>query len=259
MNAMRTWRTRRLDRPEADRLLAGGTPDPEYLGLGALLDAARAPGMPEELAGERNAVAGFVASRHGAVPDGKPGERRRPRRRQSAGLIVVRVAAVVAVLMTGSTALAAKTDSLPATVQWRAHDLLSPLGIPAPAATGRPSGTGSASAGASRRPAAPTRAGTTPNATDPSHQSPLALCQAWDAARKGPHGGTVPGPLLAALTAAAKGQPSIASFCAHVLSGNGKRATATDAPGRHEPTVTATPDPGGSAKTHGHAVPTPHR
>jgi hypothetical protein len=259
MNAMRTWRTRRLDRPEADRLLAGGTPDPEYLGLGALLDAARAPGTPEELAGERSAVARFVASRHDAVPAGKPGERRRPGRRQSAGMLVVRVAAVVAVLMTGGTVLAAKTDRLPATVQWRAHDLLSPLGIPAPVATGRPSGIGSASAVASRRPAAPTWTGMTPGATDPSHSSPLALCQAWDAARKGPHGGTVPGPLLAALTAAAKGQPSIASFCAHVLSGNGKRDTATDAPSHHEPTVTATPDPGGSGKAHGHAAPTPHR
>lgn len=250
--AMRTWRNRRLDLAETDRLIAGGTPDPQHAGLGELLDAIRAPASERELAGAQRAVARFVLARREARTEPEPGRSRpsrghRDRRRPSMGMSAVRIAAAVVVLMTGSTVLAAKTDKLPPVVQQHAHSLFSPLGIPAPGkATRTPVARSPVPGGASRSPAT-SRPETTPSATDPSDLTPVALCRAWNAARKDAQGDTLPDSVTRALEEAAKGQPSIAAFCAHVLSGNGKKAA---------PTASATPTPTrtnkpGKGKGHG--------
>ncbi|WP_203916675.1 hypothetical protein [Rugosimonospora africana] len=205
--------------------------------MGELLDAVRAPALPEELLGEQRAVAQFVVAREGTQAAAAPGRiRRRVRRdrgRQSVGTVVLRLAALVAVLMTGSTVLAAETNRLPPVVQQRAHNLFSPLGVPAPSTAARPSVSKSPIPGGTGRSAAPRP---DPSVTHPSDFTPVQLCQAWNLARKGPHRTTLPDPVQRALEAAAKGQPNIASFCAHVLSGSGKQATPT------QPGATPTPD-----------------
>ncbi len=43
LHAMRTRRTQRIDLTQADQLAAGDLPGSDHLGLGDLLDAARAP------------------------------------------------------------------------------------------------------------------------------------------------------------------------------------------------------------------------
>lgn len=253
---MRTWRNRRLDLAETDRLLAGGTPDPEQTGLGGLLDALRAPASERELAGEQRAVARFVVARRDAVPAGDPvpGRRdrvRRPsrgRRRQSVGMVVLRIAAVMAVLTTGSMVLAAKTGNLPPLLQRRAHSLFAPLGVPAPSVSARPAVARPPIPVTSHRSPASPQPDRTPSATGPSDLTPVVLCQEWNAARKGSHGGTLPDPVREALEAAAKGQPSIGAFCAHVLSGNGKRATPTQPATTATATRTAKP---GKGRGHG--------
>ncbi len=248
---MRTWRNRRLDLAETDRLIAGDTPDPRHAGLGELLDAVRAPASERELAGAQRAVARFVLARRdaGSAPEpgrSRPSRVRRDRRRQSVGMSAVRIAAGVVVLMTGSTVLAAKTDTLPPVVQQRAHSLFSPLGIPAPHTATQTPVARSPVPGVASPSRATSRPETTPSATDPSDLTPVALCRAWNAARKDPHGGTLPDSVTRALQEAAKGQPSIAAFCAHVLSGNAKAAPTPSA----APTAGRTNKPG-KGKGHG--------
>jgi hypothetical protein len=241
---MRTWRNRRLDLAETDRLIAGGTPDPQHAGLGELFDAIRAPASERELAGQERAMAQFVLARRDARPAPKPGRSRasrvgRNRWRPSLGMSALRIAGAVAVLMTGSTVLAAKTDELPPIVQQRAHSLFSPLGIPAPTKAARAAVTQSPVPGGASSSPATWQPATTPSASDPSDLTPVALCQAWNAARKDAHGTTLPDSVTRALAEAARNQPSVAAFCAHVLSGNGKKAS---------PTPSATPTPSRTKK-----------
>jgi hypothetical protein len=248
---MRTWRNRRLDLAETDRLIAGGTPDPQHAGLGELFDAIRAPASERELAGQERAVAQFVLARRDARPTSEPGRSRpsrvgRDRWRPSLGMSAVRIAGAVAVLMTGSTILAAKTDQLPPIVQQRAHSLFSPLGIPAPTKAAHAAVTRSLVPGGASPSPATWRPATTPSAIDPTDLTPVALCRAWNAARKDAHT-TLPDSVTRALAEAAGNQPSVAAFCAHVLSGNGKKATPTPSA---TPTTSRTKKPG-KGKWHG--------
>ena len=120
LTAMRTWRTRRISRLEVDRLIAGGSPGSEHRGLGALLGAAKAPPSAGELAGERAAVAGFVAARRATAP---PRGKNRVRVPLSVRTITMKVAAAIVVLTASGTALAARTGNLPDPAQERAHAL----------------------------------------------------------------------------------------------------------------------------------------
>ena len=70
-DAMRRRRNPRICSADLDRLLAGGSPGPGQGGLAALLDAAKAHASAAELAGERAAVAAFVAA-YRAAPSGTP-------------------------------------------------------------------------------------------------------------------------------------------------------------------------------------------
>jgi hypothetical protein len=241
-------RVRRIGLHEADRLVAGARPDPDMEGLAGLLDAARAPTPGEDLAGERAAVAGFLAARQRAVPTAPPRRPERERVRPLVRATAMKAALAIAVLAFGGTALAARTGSLPTAAQERAHDLLSGVGVPAPAQTtrstqARPSATTS-SAVPSKSPTPARTATPTPGGTAPA----VELCRVWDAARQ-PPGKAVPAETRRALAAAAGGVPKIDDFCAGVLGKAGATPTATGAPATTQaPGPTATGKPTHSKK-----------
>jgi hypothetical protein len=270
-SAMRTWRTGGIGLTEADRLVTGDLPGPGHPGLGALLDAARAPASGEELAGERAAVAGFVAAyRGGVVRTSVPRGRRRVRASLSRG-VAVKVAAGVVVLAAGGTALAAETGNLPAGVQQRAHGMFSSLGVPAPGTGVRSTGAGPAGVAGSARPSTSGTTGAGGTILGPSDPATVALCRAWDAERKDPHGKAMAAQTRRALSAAAGGQSRVPAFCAGLL---------TPPPTQNPPAGAATTHPapprgaashpdGGSGNGNGgghppgsntsHPTPGPHR
>jgi hypothetical protein len=209
---MRTRRTRRIGPTEADRLVAGNPPDPDHRGLGVLLDAATAPPSVEELAGETAAVARYVAAFRATAAE--PAARDRVRVPRSAKMIVTKVAAGVAILTAGGTAVAAETGNFPAGVQ----HFFSALGVPAPDGGPQPTATGAGpapsrgSATPSPTPA-PSRSGATPR---PAETTALVLCRAWDDTRQKP-GNPMPAASRRALAAAAGGEKKIDGFCASLL------------------------------------------
>ena len=221
-NAMRTGRTHRIGRADADRLVSGNPPGPDHRGLGVLLDAAAAPPSVEELAGERAAVARFVAAYRDAPPVRPPNRASRPAR-----MAAIKVAAAVAVLAAGGTAVAAETGNLPA----GARQVLTGLGVPVPAGGPRPTATGTGRTGVGTH--VPSPATPMPSsrgaAPGPSEVWALDLCRSWDAARTGPHGKAVPAQTRHALADLAGGEKRIDGFCAGVL-GTSPTASASPSP-----------------------------
>ncbi|MEV6846785.1 hypothetical protein [Actinoplanes sp. NPDC051411] len=138
---MHSRRTQRIDLDEADRLAVGDTPGPTQAGLGTLLDALRAPARPGELSAEKTTVAAFRAHRKRAA--------RAARRTRS---VLAPALTALALLMSGGTALAARTGNLPDGAQQHAHHLFSALGVPAPRTgpAGHPSPVASAGPSPSR-------------------------------------------------------------------------------------------------------------
>jgi hypothetical protein len=238
-NAMRVRSSRRVGRADADRLVSGNPPGPDHRGLGALLDAAAAPPSVEELAGERAAVARFVAAYRDAAPE--PSVRTPVPASRSARMVAVKVAAGVAVLAAGGTAVAAETGNLPAGAQ----RLFTGLGVPAPDGGSRPTAAGAGRTGAST--AVPSPATLRPPsrgaASDPAEVWALDLCRSWDAARTNPHGKAVPAETRHALADRAGGENRIDGFCDEVL-GASRSATAS---------------PSASAKGHGKDKPKPEK
>jgi hypothetical protein len=209
-NAMRTRRTDRIGRADADRLISGSPPGPGHRGLGVLLDAAAAAPSGEELAGERAAVARFVAAYRDAPPTRPPNRASRRVR-----MVAIKVAAAAAVLAAGGTAVAAETGNLPA----GARQVLTGLGVPVPAGGPRPTATGTGRTGVGTHvpsPAtpAPSSGGAAPG---PAEVWALDLCRSWDAARTNPHGKAVPAETRKALAKLAGGAKRIDGFCAGVL------------------------------------------
>jgi hypothetical protein len=204
---------RRIRAREAEQLLSGQPGAPDRRGLVRLLAAAAAPARPGELAGERAAVEAFRrAYRH-------PVER--PRRRLGAALrrtVVVKVCVGAAVLFLGGTALAAGTGELPAPAQQSAHDLLSPLGVPAPRHQPGGSDADRASGGGAKS-APPTPARPGPDSAPSGAASPAAdlaeLCRAYIAAQAKHE---APDARIREPLAAAAGDPhKIPVFCARIL------------------------------------------
>jgi hypothetical protein len=131
----------------------------------------------------------------------------------------MKAALIFAVLAFGGTALAARTGSLPAAAQERAHAIFSGVGVPAPDRTRSTIPAVLPSRTPSRVPAttpAPTTAGTpaptTAGTTAPTSAAVLDLCRAWQAARE-PPGKAVPAPTRKALADAAGGVSKIDEFC----------------------------------------------
>ncbi|MEV4639694.1 hypothetical protein AB0J80_20285 [Actinoplanes sp. NPDC049548] len=214
---MRERRTSRLDPAEADRLMAGDPGGADHRGLAVLLDAAKAPASPRELAGERAAVAAFVAAYRDAERT-SPAGGRRARISLPARAAVVKVAAGLAVLAGGGVALAAETGHLPAGAQHQAHRLFSAVGVPAPAprtSSAHPAHRTSAtpSPTVSARPAPGSSATSGPAAAPPGVRG---LCKAW-AAQQEPHGKAMKAASRKALAAAAGGADRVADFCAAQL------------------------------------------
>ncbi|WP_412742166.1 hypothetical protein [Krasilnikovia sp. MM14-A1004] len=272
---MRTWRTRRLGLDEADRLVAGQRSAPGHEGLAELLAAARAPASPRELAGERAAVAGFVAARQRAVPIHPPKGTRRVRVPVSVRAVAMKVAAGFAVLAATGTAAAAGAGTLPDGAQQRAHRFFSALGVPAPATPvphpsrtgpggGAPSPQGAASRtpGTTRNPTTPATSAapglstpptvsTPPENTTPPDVTALRLCAAWDAALRDPKAKAMSTQARAALAAAAGGEEAVTQFCATL------RGPAL--PGHKKPKPTVVPrhpgDDQGDGNRHGNDKP----
>ncbi|MFB9361767.1 hypothetical protein [Actinoplanes nipponensis] len=190
-------------------------------GLAGLLDAARASTPGEDLAGERAAVAGFLAARQRAVPTAPP-----RRKNREARTFAMTVALGFAVLTFGGTALAARTGSLPPAAQERAHALFSGVGVPPPPApvpaTSAPPTTG-------RAVPSPTPAPSRTATPAPSATAATELCRVWDAAGQDPPGRDVPAEVRRSLAAAAGGVPRIDGFCAALL-GEASRSSSAGAP-----------------------------
>lgn len=248
--AMRTRRTRRIGLAEADRLVAGKPSSPDPWGLGVLFDAAKAPPSVDELAGERAAVAGFLAAHRKAAATTPSKRRNRAQLRLSARAVALKVAAAVTVLAMGGTAVAAQTGKLPAGAQQRAHDMLSSLGVPAPDDGPRPAPTGpvrpSKSAQPSATPTPPTSATTDPVA--------LTLCQQWDAASRKPHGKALTAEAKHALAEAAGGPSKVADFCVALL---GNPTATPSGPATATPSQPGDGSGNGKGKGHDTTRPTP--
>jgi hypothetical protein len=227
-NAMRIRSTRRIGRADADRLVSGEPPGPGHRGLGVLLDAAAAPPSVEELAGERAAVARFVAAYRDAAP--VPPARPPVPASRSARMAAVKVAAMVAVLAAGGTAVAAETGNLPA----GARQFLTGLGVPAPDGGPRPTATGAGRTGASRHAPSPATSARPSRsaAPDPAEVWALDLCRSWDAARTSPHGKAVPADTRHALADLARGEKRIDDFCDDVLRVSPSAAVSPSADGK---------------------------
>jgi hypothetical protein len=213
LHAMRTRRIHRIGPIEAERLVAGDLPGPELAALRKLLDAADAPAAAPELTGEKATVAAFRAHRTRAARAA-----RRPARMRVG---VVSVAAGLALLVLGGTAVAARTGNLPPGAQQHAHRLFSALGVPAPRTgptpsvprpvpTPAPSATATATASASVSASAPPIIA-------------LSWCESWPSA---PGRTPLDPDSRRKLVAAAGGEPGVEPYCA----GLRKSASVTPSP-----------------------------
>ncbi|OLB81169.1 MAG: hypothetical protein AUI14_04245 [Actinobacteria bacterium 13_2_20CM_2_71_6] len=208
---MRTVRARRINRREAEQLLSGGPAGPDRAALRHLLDMVAAPPRPEELAGRHAAVAAFVRTQRDPVPP-VPARRRPVLLSLLSRAAIVKVVVGLGVLLAGGAALAGGTGNLPDRVQHGAYELLSPLGVPVPDATGR---HGGGTKGGNSPSTGPTSApGSGPVATGPAA---VGLCRAWQAAQKDSRGKAMDSTALQALSRAAGGTEHIPAFCARVL------------------------------------------
>jgi hypothetical protein len=204
-----------------------------------LLSALTAPALPEELAGERAAVAGFVRAQREAPADPPP---RGYRTRRILGVLAVAVTVAVG----AGTATAATNGALPRGLQEGAHRLLSPLGVPAPAST-RPSGASSAGTAGSGGP----QAASPGLAPDPSGTNALQLCQAWASEQKEERGRHTAADAVRDMLNRVGNSASVTKFCTDVL-----------AAGHASPSPTGTPAPSDTppatpADGKGHASPHP--
>lgn len=231
-DAMRVRRTPSIGPDDVDRLIAGEPTGPEHRGLAALLSAAKAPPSPGELAGERAAVADFVAAYREGQSTSLPTGRHRARKPMPARAAAVKVAASVAVLVVSGSAVAAETGHLPATAQRYAHDLFASVGVPAPR---RPARTAEPVVGHST-PAATDPTGTTPPAHTSGAATPASpsarpepavtetpkgadargLCEAW-AAQREPQAKAMAAKSRQELVTLAGGEDRIPDFCAPLL------------------------------------------
>ncbi|GAB2589630.1 hypothetical protein Aab01nite_41340 [Paractinoplanes abujensis] len=221
LRALRTRRRSRIDRGRADMIAATHPPGDDHPGLAALLEAARAPGTPEELAGEKEMVAAFTAHRKRAA--------RSVRRRRTASFraALVPVTTGLALLILAGTAVAARTGNLPVEAQQHAHRLFSALGVPAP-------GTGSPQPSSSTRPS-----------PRPSLDvTALSWCEAW----RGTPERSLSREDRRKLTDAAGGEDDIAKYCEKLHPSASPSPSATPS-GPASPSTTGTPSAPATSST----------
>jgi hypothetical protein len=243
---MRRRRSTRLNRAETDRLLAGGRPGPGQRGLVALLDAAKASPTVGEVAGEAAAVAAYVAAYRGAAP--VPTTPSRVRIPSLARAATIKVAAGVAVLVVGGTAVAAEAGALPDVAQQQAHGWFSVLGVPPPAPSSPvregvpPTGARPTSVRPTSTPSPSTTA--TPGSNGTGSSKARGLCVAWQAEDRTEHGKAMTAKSRRALAALAGDESMIPAFCAPHLTASPSEPATT---GRSTtPGLTTSPSPMGN-------------
>jgi hypothetical protein len=202
-----------LERLLDGRLDAASAPS-GYGGLARLLVATSAPAAPEELAGERQALATFAAVMRSHPPTLSPWRTAVPRKVLT---MKAAAAALVAVLSIGGVAAAA-TGLLPdqaspvanqAAATTAADAAAHGLGKAAAANLGRSANAGSAD-GQGRESAVG------PDATGAAR---AGLCRAWEAGQGGDHGRRMDSVAFQALMDAAGGADKVAAYCEDVATG----------------------------------------
>jgi hypothetical protein len=240
-------RRHRIGSREVEQLLTAGSDASAYPGLSDLLAAAAAPPRPDELAGLPAALAAFEA----AGRESPAGVAVTGRRRGFARSVVVKVAAGVAVVLFGGTALAAETGTLPGSSQQHAHELFSGLGVPAPPSA-RPAPTVPAVSPSAVTPTAGPTPGPTsvsPSRTPgPAGAATRGLCRSWQARQQHPKKKPMKAVSLRSLAAAAGGTEHITTFCADLLTDD-PGVTTTQSPAAAPPT----PSHPGKGKAKGHS------
>ncbi len=219
---MSNHRTRRVDRRGAERLLAG---EPAAGPLAALLRAAAAPAHPEELSGERAAMAAFEdVARLDPVP-----EPRRPSMLKSAlaKILTVKAAALLAAAGASGVVLAATSGALPTPWTGSPADDRPAVSTAPHTPSGRPSDAG--------RPADAAH-----------HPSPamIGLCQAYTAQVGENPGKALDSPAFTALVTAAGGEDGVDEFCQTVADAAKDAGRSGDPHGRPSDLPTPT-EPGG--------------
>jgi hypothetical protein len=203
-----------LDEGTAERLLAGqlhpADAPPEYRCAAMVLAAAAAPPRPEELAGEREAVAEFRA-----VTRSTPHRAGSRRPTVPTRFLSLKLAAAVAIAALSVAGVAgAATGTLPDAAQRVAHRILGVAGVPS--ADDHALRGGGASGGQSAGKPSST-SDHSPTGPDVTGAAKAGLCRAWAAGQGATNGGKADATAFKALADAAGGADQIAGFCADVL------------------------------------------
>jgi hypothetical protein len=203
-----------LERLLDGRLDAASAP-PGYGGLARLLVATSAPAAPEELAGERQALATFAAVMRSHPPTLSPRRTAVPRKvftmKAAAAALVAAlsiggVAAAATGLLPDQAAVVANQAAATTAANAAAHD----LGKAAVANMG-----GTAKAGSTDGQGRESAVG--PDATAAAH---AGLCRAWEAGQGGDHGRRMDSVAFQALVDAAGGADKVAAYCRDVAAGS---------------------------------------
>jgi hypothetical protein len=237
------------DQDTLERLLDGrldpGSVPPGYGGLARLLAAATAPAAPDELAGERLAMATFAAVR----PHPPTHVPRRAAMAGKAFTAKAAAAALVAVLSVGGIAAAA-TGRLPGQASPVADRAAATTAGAAARGLGRAAVT---SVGGTAQPRAGDGQGREsavgPDATAAAR---VGLCQAWESGQGDDQGRRMDAVAFQALVAAAGGVGKVAGYCKDAAAGastNGHAKGQAPPPGNGRP---ANPGPPASTGPGGH-------
>jgi hypothetical protein len=246
------------DQDILDRLLDGwldpASAPPGYGGLARLLAAAAAPAAPQELAGDRQAMATFAAAMRSHPPTLSPRRTAVPRKVLT---MKAAAAALVAALSLGGVAAAAG-GLLP--------DQASPVADQAPATTGADAaahGLGKAAAanlgGSANAGSADGQSRASAVGPDATAAARAGLCRAWQAGQGADHGRRMDAVAFQALAEAAGGADNIAAYCQDVAPGSSADAhgnSQASPPSVSAPPTSVTPpssgppaDPGPPAST----------
>jgi hypothetical protein len=197
-----------LDEGTAERLLAGqlhpADAPPEYRRAAMVLAAAAAPPTPDELAGERQAVAAFTAVAR-SIPH-RAAPRRQPVLTRFVSFKLAAAAAIAALSVAGVAGAA--TGTLPDPAQRVAHRMLGGAGVPGPDDHAAQTADDKSS----------TKSDHSPTGPDATGQAKAGLCRAWAAGQGGENGKKLDATAFQALAEAAGGADGIAEYCADVTS-----------------------------------------
>lgn len=235
---------RRIGRREAERLLAREPATADRAGLAEVLAHAAAPPMPDELHGGDTALAEYVRAVSRARA--RPTTLSRPRAStvDARSRRAVQLACAVVAAALGGVMWAAQAGALPAPAQQLVHDLLGPVGVPAPAPRDNTTAP-DAVPPTTHTTAAPTaQPGTEPGRDEPPPME--ALCRAHLDHQNDPANAPPLDPAAAdRLTRAANGPAKVDDYCGTLLA---EHASDRDWPNATQPPDVPTPT----------ARPTPH-